>query len=179
MPAWFNAVWPIVTFALGLASTHFTSFITEKRQIAREAKARQAERQKVITDRRETFELDHLVRLNEALQDLARAAAQAHFADMHTSRETGHYAGTLLPDGVSDAFHQAGRTVRMLKNLVLDDDLRAQVTRADQALREPSMMLRADPDDAQRAFLAAVDLVDTAQEAIAARIREIYANAEA
>ncbi|MEU6807716.1 hypothetical protein ABZ920_01550 [Streptomyces sp. NPDC046831] len=169
-----------MTFTFGLASTYLTSFINEKRQIAREAKARQAERRKAITDRREAFELDHLVRLNEALQDLARAAAQAHFADMRVSRETGHYAGTLLPEGVSDTFHQAGRTVRMLKNLVLDDALRAQVTDAAHALHVPSMMMRAKPEQAERAaFFEATEQVDAAQEAVAQRIREIYANAEA
>ncbi|MCW1100088.1 hypothetical protein OJ963_40580 [Streptomyces sp. RS2] len=179
MPAWFNAVWPVVTFTLGLASTYLTSFINEKRQISREAKAREAEREKAVTDRRETFELDHLVRLNEALQDLARAAAQAHLADMRVSRETGHYASTLLPEGISDTFHQAGRTVRMLKNVVLDDALRDQVTKAAHALHVPSMMMRAEPGKAERAFFEATELVEAAQEAVAQRIREIYASAEA
>ncbi|MEU5892525.1 hypothetical protein ABZ835_37650 [Streptomyces sp. NPDC047461] len=179
MPAWFNSLWPVATFILGLASTYLLSFITEKRQIAREAKVLQAERDKVITDRRETFELDHLVRLNEALQDLARVAAQVHLVDMRTSEETGHYAGTFLPDGLSDNFMQAGRTVRMLQNLILANDLRAQVAEAADALHRPSMMLRAETMEAQQVFNEAADLVDAAQEAVARRIREIYASAEA
>ncbi|MGW6924479.1 hypothetical protein ACWGA9_24860 [Streptomyces sp. NPDC054950] len=178
MPQWFTALWPVAVFFLGQASTYLTSSVTEKRQIAREAKTRQAERAKVITERRETFELDHLVRLNEALQDLARAAMQVHLVDMRTSEETGHYAGTMLPDGLSDTLMQAGRTVRMLRNLVLDDGLRAQVTEAASALKRPSMMLRAETTEAQLVFNEALDLVDFAQEAVARRIREIYASAE-
>ncbi|WP_330323482.1 hypothetical protein [Streptomyces pseudovenezuelae] len=179
MPKWFTAVWPVAVFFLGQASTYLTGFITEKRRIAQARQALRDDRNKAITDRRETFELDHLVRLNEALQDLARAATQIHLVDMRTSGETGHYAGTLLPDGLSDNFMQAGRTVRMLRNLVLDDDLRTLVIEAAAALHRPSMMLRAETMDARQVFDEAVDLVDTAQEAVAERIRKIYASAEA
>ncbi|MGW2620347.1 hypothetical protein [Streptomyces sp. NPDC001500] len=174
----FSSVWPVATFFLGGASAYLRDFITEKRQIARATKALADERAKAVTDRRETFELDHLVRLNEALQDLARAAMQVHLVDMRTSEETGHYAGTLLPEGLSDNLMQAGRTVRMLRNLVLDDGLRAQVTEAASALKRPSMMLRAETTEAQLVFNEALDLVDFAQEAVARRIREIYASAE-
>ncbi|MEU6201205.1 hypothetical protein [Streptomyces sp. NPDC047061] len=87
MTKWFTAVWPVVTFILGGGSAYLRDFITERRQITRDAKARQAERDKVITERRETFELDHLERLNEALHRLGRAAGRAHDTDMRTSRQ--------------------------------------------------------------------------------------------
>ncbi|MEU6244825.1 hypothetical protein [Streptomyces sp. NPDC047024] len=179
MHAWIKGAWPIAVFFLGQASTYFTSFINEKRQIARDSKARQAERAKAVIDRRETFELDHLVRLNEALQDFARCAMKVHLADLNSSEHTGHYAGTLLPDGLSEEFMQLGRTVRMLGNLVLDDDLRAQVDEARTALHRPSMMHRGEASEARRALNQATDLLTAAQEAVARRIREIYANAEA
>lgn len=174
MPAWFNSLWPVATFILGLASTYFLSFLTEKRQIAREAKARRAERDKVLTERRETFELDHLERLTEALQKLGRAAGRVHHVDRMTARETGHYAGTRLPEGDSDALSEANRDVHMLKNLVLDDALRAQVNRAHEAINVPSSMLRADVEEAEARFAEAIFILDGVQAAIAARIREIY-----
>ncbi|WP_328441743.1 hypothetical protein OHA71_42760 [Streptomyces sp. NBC_00444] len=111
MPAWFNSLWPVATFILGLASTYLLSFITEKRQIARESSTRQAERDKVLTERREKFELDHLERLNEALQKLGRAVGSVHFLDTMTSRDSGQYAGTLLPEDDSNAFLDANRDV--------------------------------------------------------------------
>ncbi|MEY2243188.1 hypothetical protein AB8A21_09630 [Streptomyces sp. BF23-18] len=177
MPAWFNAVWPVAAFFLGGASAYLRDFVTEKRQIARETNARQAERDKAISERRETFELDHLERLNEALQKLGRAAGRLHHVDLMTSRQTGHYAGTQLPAEVDEAFSQANRDVHMLRNLVLDEALRNQVTRAFEALNVPSVMHRADPDDAERAFLAAVLALEAVQADIAARIREIYLTA--
>ncbi|MFG2386570.1 hypothetical protein [Streptomyces avermitilis] len=177
MPAWFNSVWPVATFILGGASAYLRDFITEKRQIAREANARQADRDKVITERRETFELEHLERLNEALQKLGRAVGKAHVIDMRTSQDTGHYAGTLLPEGDSEAFSQANRDVHMLRNLVLDDALRAKVEQAHKALNVPSSMHRADPREAERRFAEAIVMLDNVQTDIAARIREIYLTA--
>ncbi|MDX2708091.1 hypothetical protein PV350_35390 [Streptomyces sp. PA03-6a] len=179
MPAWFTAVWPVATFAIGHASTYFTGFITEKRQLAREAKARQAERDKLLTDRRETFELDHLERLNEALQKLGRAVGRAHHVDMMTSRETGHYAGTQLPTEDSEAFSTANRDVHMLRNLVLDDELRQRVARAHELLNIPSGMHRVPPESGERAFESAILALDKVQADIAARIREIYLTASA
>ncbi|MFD6998799.1 hypothetical protein ACFWA5_21575 [Streptomyces mirabilis] len=177
MPEWFSSVWPVATFFLGGASAYLRDFVTEKRQIARDSKARQAERDKVISERRETFELDHLERLNEALQKLGRAAGRAHHVDMMTSRQTGHYAGTRLSSEDSDAFAQANRDVHMLRNLVLDDALRNQVARVHEALNVPSSMHRSDPDDAEQQFAVAILALDAAQAAIAARIREIYLTA--
>lgn len=174
----FSTVWPVATFFLGGTSAYIRDYVTERRQIARAAKALSDERSKAVTDRRETFELDHLVRLNEALQDLARVAAQVHLVDMRTSETTGHYAGTMLPDELSDNFFQTSRTVRMMRNLVLDDGLRAQVSEATSALHRPSMMHRAETMQAQQVFNEAQDLLDAAQEAVARRIREIYASAE-
>ncbi|MEU5115112.1 hypothetical protein AB0G64_26845 [Streptomyces longwoodensis] len=177
MPAWFNAVWPIVTFALGLASTHFTSFITEKRQIAREAKARQAERDKVLVERRETFELDHLERLNEALHKLGRAVSRAHFVDTMTGRQTGEYASTQLPDEDSNAYLEANRDVYMLRNLILDDALRTHVAHAHELLNVPINMRRSNLGAAEDAYYQAVFALDDAQSAIAQRIRRIYMTA--
>ncbi|MFF4356916.1 hypothetical protein [Streptomyces sp. NPDC001604] len=177
MPKWFTAVWPVATFILGGASAYLRDFVTERRQLAREIKARQAERDKVITDRRETFELDHLERLNEALHKLGRAAGQAHDADMRTSRQTGVYAGTLIGEGVAEEFRQANRDVHMLRLLVLDDELRERVTQAHSAANVPSSMHRSDPQVAERRFAEAIMLLDEAHAAIAARIREIYLTA--
>jgi hypothetical protein len=177
MPAWFNSVWPVATFFLGAASAYLRDFLTEKRQIAREANARQAERDKVLTERRETFELDHLERLNEALQKLGRAVGRVHFLDTTTSRDSGQYAGTLLPEEDSSALLDANREVFMLRSLVLDDALRAHTEHAQDLLNVPSSLHRSDPEAAETAFHQAILALDDAQSAIAQRIRQIYMTA--
>ncbi|MFI6662510.1 hypothetical protein ACIBL8_44195 [Streptomyces sp. NPDC050523] len=180
MPAWFNAVWGVVAFILGGASSYLRDFITEKRQIAREAKVRQAERDKVVTERRETFELEHLERLNEAIHRLGRAAGRAHDTDMRTARQTGVYAddSTRVGEEVAEEFREANREVHMLRNLVLDEKLREQVAQAHRAANVPSSMHRSDPQVAERRFAEAILLLDAAHDAIAARIREIYLTAK-
>ncbi|WP_314225069.1 hypothetical protein [Streptomyces zaehneri] len=94
-----------------------------------------------------------------------------------SARQTGHYAGTLLPDGYSDALDEANREVRMLKDLVLDEELRNLVGRARDAILLPSTLMRAPVEEAEARFAEAVPLLSAAQAAIAARIREIYLTA--
>ncbi|GAA0452344.1 hypothetical protein GCM10010361_15560 [Streptomyces olivaceiscleroticus] len=177
MPAWFTAVWPVATFVLGHASTYLTGFITEKRQIAREAQARAAEREKTLAERRETFELDHLERLNEALQKLGRATSRVHFLDTMTSQASGEYASTLLPEDDSNALLDANRDVFMLRNLVLDDGLRVHVEHAHDLLNIPSGLHRSDPEAAESSYHQAILALNDAQSAIAQRIRQIYMTA--
>ena len=177
MPAWFTAVWPIVTFMLGGGSAYLRDFLTEKRQLAREVDARQAERDKVLVDRREAFELDHLERLTDSLQKLGRAVGRAHFIDTMTSRDTGHYAATQLGEEDSTALFEANRDVYMLRNLILDDALRAHVHHAHELLQVPSGLLRSDPEEAEAALDQAVHALRDAQSAIAERIRRIYMTA--
>ena len=174
MSNWFEAVWPVGAFFLGGLSTHIRDVLTEKRQREREASARSAERNKAILDRRETFELDHLSRLNDALNDLGRAAGRVHVQDSAAGRISGEYAGVQLGGDLSEALLLANRVVHTLMGLVLDDDLRELVGRAQSALNVPSGMHRSEMGAAERAFVEAIILLESAQLSIAARIREIY-----
>lgn len=177
MPAWFNSVWPVATFVLGGASAYLRDFLTEKRQIVREANARQADRDKVISERRETFELSHLERLNDALQRLGRAAARAHTRDMTAARSTGYYGSEPLGDELAEALADANRDVYMLRHLALDDVLRTAVARAHVAINAPSGMHRGNPNEAEAAFGQGVIAMETAHSVIGERIREIYLSA--
>lgn len=179
MAGWISSVLPVVTFVLGAVFTYARDLLTEKHQIRREREARQGEREKLILDRRETFELDHLQRLNEALQAMGRATGRAHHLDMMASRQTGTYASTQLTTEASDAFYEANRNVSMLKNLVLDDRLRELVAVAHGALNIPSAMHGSDPAYADHEFERAIILTDQAQNGLAERIRHIYLTAGA
>lgn len=177
MPAWFNAAWPVATFFLGGLSIHTRDLLAEKRQRKRDEETRRAERTKAIVDRREGFELDHLLRLNEALQTLTRAAAKIHHADLMVSRQTGQYASTLVGEPIGQELLEANRLVGGLKHLVLPDDLRALVQRAVEAVNTPSTMHRSNPAEAEQAFERGIVLVARAQEGIAERVRLIYLTA--
>lgn len=173
----FNEIWPVATFILGGTSLYARDLLSERWQRRREETARRAERRKAVLERREDFELDHLLRLSEALLNLARCITKAHFADMRESHTTGQYASGHLPSDIDEEFLAANRAVFMLKSLVLPDELRAMVTRAHEALNMPGVMHRSDPSRAQQVFSEATDLAGRAQEAIAERVRWIYITA--
>lgn len=174
MPEWFDVVWPVAAFFLGGASAHMRDALTEKRTLRRETTARKVERDKAVLERKESFELDHLQKLNDALNTLGRTAARAHHTDSMSGRSTGIYAGTLLTDQTSDDFLLANRTARTLIGLVLNDELRDLVERTYVALNLPSTMIQAPLDQAEAAFAQAIELLNVAQAAIARRIRDIY-----
>ncbi|KOX34269.1 MULTISPECIES: hypothetical protein [unclassified Streptomyces] len=164
------AVWPVAAFFLGGLATQLTGWLTHRRQ----QKERQQDAAAALHERRETFELEHLQRLNEALQVLSRATAQAHHADMMASRETRLYGGEMLPDELDEALRVANQDVYMLAGLVLDDELREQVKAARSSLNQLAGMIRVDPSEADAVFMAGYQEVWETQDRIAARIREIY-----
>jgi hypothetical protein len=122
--------------------------------------------------------LDHLQKLNDALNDLGRAAGHVHFLDVQSSRQTGVYAGTRIGEQASDAFALANRSVHTLGGLVLDDRLRNLVSEAHAATNAPPAMRRAEVADAEAAYDRSVLILDRAQSVIAERIREIYLTME-
>ncbi|MYR51218.1 hypothetical protein GTY83_19100 [Streptomyces sp. SID4928] len=170
MDSGWMAVWPVAAFFLGGLATQLTGWLNHRRQRAEKAEDASA----AFRQRREEFELDHLQRLNEALQVLGRAVGKAHHTDLMTSRQTGHYAGTQLRPEDSDALGAANRDVHMLLALVLNDDLREEVREVHRLLNLPSGMHRSDVDQAESAFARAVLALDAVQGRIAERIREIY-----
>ncbi|MFF4248623.1 hypothetical protein ACFYY2_29720 [Streptomyces sp. NPDC001822] len=170
MDSGWMAVWPVAAFFLGGLATQLTGLLNHRRQQAEKAEDAAA----AFRQRRADFELDHLQRLGEALQVLGRAVGRAHHTDVMTSRETGHYAGTLLGAEASDGLGSANRDVRMLLGLVLDDSLREQVQATQALLNVPSGMHRAPVEQAEDALVRAVFALDETQGRIAERIREIY-----
>lgn len=175
MPAWFQAVWPVVVFFLG----GLAKFASDERSAARQRALERLSKNDRLADRREQFELTHLVDLNDALSDLARAVTVAHLADLRESEEAGKYASTLLPDGISDEILLANRRVHTLEGLVLDDALRKIVEQAHSQLNVPAMMYESSPTAARTAHKKAMISLDKAQSMIAERIRTIYLNQDA
>lgn len=174
MLGWWGSVWSVAVFFLGGVVTYVRDLLNEKRRLSREREAREAQWHKAVRDRREQFELEHLQRLNEALQSLGHGVARAHHADLMASHQTGRYASTMLGDELGDAAVEANRNVTMLKYLVLEERLRDLVSVAHAALNVPGGMRDSSPDEAEAAFARALALLDRAQAGVAERIRSIY-----
>ncbi|MGW5272752.1 hypothetical protein ACWEQP_09235 [Streptomyces sp. NPDC004044] len=170
MDSGWMAVWPVAAFFLGGVATQLTGWLTHRRQqLERKRDAAAA-----LHARRESFELENLQKLSDALQALGRASARMHHADIMASRETRLYAATLVGEELAEEHRLANQDVRMLAGLVLDDELREQVRAAQSAINVTSMMTRTDPTDADATYRTGLEQLNHVQERVAARIREIY-----
>lgn len=165
---------PLITAAAGYGASLFTETRRDLRAAKRADVERQAADEAKQRDRRETFELDVLLRTQKALTDLARAATRHYLADMRLVRETGTPYGTgLVDDELSQLLMTTNRVLREVEELILDDSLRAHVEFAHEALNQPARP-GVTADDAEALWVKSGSYVDGAQRAIGERIRQIY-----
>ncbi|KUN95390.1 hypothetical protein AQJ67_35970 [Streptomyces caeruleatus] len=170
----------MVTFVLGLVAAFGRDLLSQTRQDRREQVARQHEREKAVRDRREAFELEHLVEVN----GLLRAAVDA-FHDASSalrSYKEAQQAEALTPElrqqfnGAVEAFEAAHAAVLSQTGFILSDEIRAKAVEAASELNEAyehelfaeEASFQSTPREAREA----------AYEALAARVREIYADRE-
>lgn len=173
----FNVVFPVATFVLGGASSYLRDYMTERRQIARTAKALSDDRAKAITDRREAFELENLTKLAATLQQLGRVSTQLHFADLPGREEPRVYGAGRVPTELNEQMGVLHTEVHLQLSMILGTQLREQVAEACKAITRVALLSGADPTDAILAHEGAVTDLDEAITAVAARIREIYVTA--
>lgn len=165
---------PIITLVLGGVLQYLGQWGTDARAQRAARESRDADRDRARQERRETFELDHLLRLNEALLRFGRATGRVHFHDSMVAKQSGEYGSHLLPTEVSDESHSAGREVLSLMHLVLDDDLRELVETAHGKLSGMGVLMRTSVERGTAAMLDATEAQDAAMRAIGARVRRIY-----
>lgn len=96
----------------------------DRRAAVRDAANRESERAALREDKRHDFQLDTLLALQDALQNMSRlAGAGIHFDHMQARK--GEF--TQLPPGLSDEMHVNGVNVNRLVSRVLDQTIREQV----------------------------------------------------
>jgi hypothetical protein len=120
----FEVWFPVSTFIAGFAGSLLTEALRDKRLATREREAREAERELIRTQRRDDFQRETLLPLQEALQDLGRATMVLHIEDSQKYRETGDWGRSQLSPEWNETNPQAQGGVQVLKVRVLDDDLR-------------------------------------------------------
>jgi hypothetical protein len=174
MPGWLGTLLPVVTLVLGAVLAQIADRGRDARQQAAARMMRDAERQQEHRRRREAFELQHLTDLHGALSALLRAIGRVHHADSLTHRETGAYAGRLLPDDVSAEHFEASRNAVALTELVLDERVRDLANAALRQADEFAGLTGGTPEAAARLVTRAADAIVEARAAVAGRIREIY-----
>jgi hypothetical protein len=161
--------------AIGWAGTLFSEKKRDERQLEREKAARGDERMALVVDRRETFELDSLRDLYEALSQMGRLSYQAHALDVAEARSKGGvFENVELDAALDQGIGLSHGRVHASTALILDDALQTQVNLAHEHLTEASYMPHSSLPQAELAFNRATAEMLAAQKAVADRIRELY-----
>lgn len=170
----FATLIPVIALVLGGLLTYLTEARRDSRQrrLTREQSA--AERERTLRDRRDTFELEMLIKLSEAMLSFGRAAGRVHHADMMTAKTSGVYGSHQLPEDVSNEMHVAGREVLGLMHFVLDDQVREAVAHAHSSMNGIGALLNVSPEQALRAVTEAMNAHTEAFAMVGARVREIH-----
>ncbi|BCW73534.1 hypothetical protein NicSoilB8_45780 (plasmid) [Arthrobacter sp. NicSoilB8] len=158
----FDQVWPVAAFFLGVLSTLFIETVKARRARAEELRNAAAAREQFFQDRREAFELDHLLKVNEALSALTSAVVEAHNEYIRNYE--------VSPEA-RQRVEKANGGVVAVRHLILDDKLREEVRLAHGALLRDGRL--AGKTEALESDVV-VDALQLARQGIAARIRSLY-----
>lgn len=175
---WFTTVASIL---IGQATALAMGLVNNRSATRREARARAAERYKVVAERRETFELAQLVEVNTLLRNAvtslhAFVSARRHYRsrlreDPAASPETYRQPS----QDASDAADAALGALRSQIGFILADDVRALADAAEKALTTAAAGVQRDEAVDPGALGARAN---AAYEALSARLRDIYATRE-
>lgn len=169
MPAWFTAVFPVVTLLLGAGAAFAREAFMQSRQDRREALARQHERRAAAVDRREEFELQHLVEVNGLLRDAEQAVRR--FAKRYRVKDPTPEQRQGQTDSAVE-FHTATAALDAQVGFVLDDEVRSAAEEARDELRQLFEDFRLHR---KRYLFNSGDKTSSAYSALASRVRAIYA----
>lgn len=136
----------------------------EKAALQRERQVRELDREQSRLDRREAFELDHLVKTSECLSRLYRAALMEHLHRVNAS-------SPVLEPG---AFGRETQELTRLQVLILDKGIRALVEGARQHLLEAGTADPGTPEELGDLVMKTHEHLTAAEEALASRLRTIY-----
>ncbi|MGD0167634.1 MAG: hypothetical protein ABSC51_10190 [Gaiellaceae bacterium] len=167
-------VWlPLLTLRLGWAGATSSEFLRDRRQEKRERQAREAERALRREERRDEFQREALLGLQEALAKLGRAATEAHLHDLREHRQTGTpWPDLRLGKELDEELRLATLQVRMLEERVLDDELRNLVQQFLDLYTE-ALLARSEAE-AKAAYNALIASNERAQARLGTLLRQLY-----
>jgi hypothetical protein len=169
---------PVLTLLLGFAIKFLSDWIQNRRDVAKDRRTRTETRRDVIVDRRTTFQRATLLELQEAVQDLARAAGASHHQDEVAYRRTGEWQRELLGDELNDQYFATNRSVLLLNVRVRDESLRDLVNRFRTLVSQTASISGLGSAEGQRsssnaALLAAMTVLEEIHLRIGVLLREM------
>lgn len=161
----FDQVWPVLAFFLGVLSTLLVEEIKARRARRDEARKELTARMTFLRDRREEFELRHLILVNDALSELTRAAV--------TAQNEQRFQGQATPESLR-AVEAANGGIVAVRHLILDESLSEDVRIAHGELLRMGRLAGNVRRLTEEESDATQDSLQVARASIAERIRSIY-----
>lgn len=174
MPEWWDSVWPVITFVVGIASTFFLGALGARWQRTREAAARNDEHNRLLRERREAFELKTLEDLTPSIRAFAGAAWKVHHLSTREPSADGNINESKVPKDHIHKMIEAERDVRVLAERILDDNLRQAVIAAVDQMDIVDLLEPQPVEDARRFWHTGSKVLEAARENASTHMRKIY-----
>ncbi|MFB7212714.1 hypothetical protein [Streptomyces sp. NPDC056255] len=187
-----SGIWTVGSFLLGQGVIFGGVVLNNSAQARRERSARNDDRQRVLNDRREAFELQHLMDVHGALSALL-SVAQLHFVLQSSTIRGGEPPGEderaeweldqeAIADRAAAVAEQVAEHAEQLKTLyelLLQDQVRDKVREAVHEFEDvESAVIQPGPGSVSSRIPPLLGSIRQARSMVADRIREIYASPE-
>jgi hypothetical protein len=162
--SWF----PVLTLLIGYLTKYLTDWLQFRRSMQREREARENTRRDELLARRNTFQRETLLALQEAFMQLNRATGAINHQDNIAGQAGGRQQ---LPDGLSEGYHAAQTRTSMLVSRVRDARVRELVEKLRQFSVDSTM--GGTQGDRNRAMAAMAELYDPLNQRIGEILRTL------
>ena len=131
------AIWGFIGVLAGALITGIVTIRAEQIRADKDAALDSAKRQDDRRLGRDNFQRETLLRLQDAINAVARSSVQIHHHEVTAKGSSGVWRGGLLPPDIDAAAQQASLLLSTLRSRVADHDLRSM---ADQLLATSSVV---------------------------------------
>lgn len=174
MPGWLLAVGPIAAFIGGYLFRYVGDYLNARWRRASEQAARDHERERLLRERREQFELETLARLTDSLRDLGDVAAEVVLAATDGLLDKGAPKTERVPPPVSRRADNATREVFVTAELILEETLRKAISATASMISREQLLSNDTAAEMVHQYNEAVAHLDLSRQFVASRIRGIY-----
>jgi hypothetical protein len=166
-------VWlPLVTFGLGFAGSLAIEERRDRRLATREADARTAERAVTREERRDEFQRDTLLMLQDVIGDLARVTTRVHLNDCRQRSEGAQWRNARVGAELNEESRLTNIALSKLRERVIDDELRGLVSTFHNATTV--VLISPSEQEAVCAFNTMSDGAEQAQKRLGELLRALY-----
>jgi hypothetical protein len=122
-----DSLLPLGTFLLGYGGKSLSDWLLHRRTMERDREAREVARRDQLLERRNAFQRQTLLDLQDALMLLGRTYGQMHHQDVMTYKQTGEWQKHKFPGDLAEESRATQSHTSVLVSRVRDENVRELV----------------------------------------------------